>query len=175
MELINLPSDMYTVNDLVAIYCNKLSPDSFLVGQILSSDTDCLLLSLISPDASADGWCLCFAKCLFRIEENSQYLRSIKKDFSPVDTSRFKSQPWDNFLTHAEEHKFVTQIKGFSGRRIMVGIPIDHSDNAVAIQRVYLDGSQGKVFHIKRNRIALMVCNSNTEQELQAAFQEGGT
>lgn len=173
MELIHLPSDVYTANDLVAIYCNKQSTDRFLVGQILSSDADCLLLSLVSPDASVDGLCFCFAKCLYRIEKDSQYLCDIKKDFNPIDTLRFNGNLWDDFLAHAEKHKFVTQFKGFSGRRIMFGIPIGHSDNEVTIQRVCSDGTQGKILHINRNKIALMVCNSNSELELQAAFQEG--
>lgn len=172
MEPMYLPFEMLNSKDLIAIYCNKQSTDKFLVGQILTSDSEHLLLSLISPDSSVDGLCLCSAKIIFRIEQDSQYLHDIKKSLCSITTQHSESNPWDTFLVYAEEHEFVTQIKGFSGKRIMFGIPVGHSKDMIAIHRVYSDGTPGKVFRINRDKIALLVCNSNTEQKLQAALQK---
>lgn len=166
----HLPSEVLNAKDLIAIYCNKQSTERFLVGQILTFDSEYLLLSLISPDAGADGLCLCSAKFIFRIEQDSQYLQDMKKRLCSITAQHSESNPWDAFLAYAEEHKFVTQIKGFSGKRIMFGIPVGHSNDTVAIHRVYSDGIHGKVFRVNRDKIALLVCDSNTEQELQASL-----
>ena len=172
MEPMYLPSEMLNSKDLIAIYCNKQSTENFLVGQILTSDSEHLLLSLISPDSCVDGLCLCSAKIIFRIEQDSQYLRDMKKSLCSITTQHSESNPWDAILVYAEEHKFVTQIKGFSGKRIMFGIPVGHSKDMVAIHQVYSNGTQGKVLRINRDKIALLVCNSNTEQELQVVLQK---
>lgn len=173
MEPMYLPSEVLDSRDLIAFYCNKQSTENFLVGQVLTSDSEYLLFSLISPDSSVDGLCFCSVKIIFRIEQDSQYLRDMKKSLCSITTQLSESNPWDAFLVYAEEHKFVTQIKGFSGGRIMFGIPVGHSKDMITIHQVYSDGTLGKVRQINRNRIALLVCNSNTEQELQVAFQKG--
>lgn len=172
MELMHLPPEMLNTKDLIAIYCNKQASDKFLVGQILTFNSEFLLLSLISPDAGVDGFCLCSAKFIFRIEQDSQYLQNLKRRLCSITAPNFESNPWDSFLAYAEEHRFVTQIKGFSGKRIMFGIPVGHSKDTVAIHRVYSDGTRGKVSRMSRDKIALLVCNSNTEQELQATIQK---
>ena len=172
MEPMYLPSEILNSKDLIAIYCNKQSTESFLVGQISTSDSEYLLFSLMSPDSSVDGLCLCSSKNIFRREQDSQYLRDMKKSLCSITTQHSESNPWDAFLVYAEEHKFVTQIVGFSGKRIMFGIPVGHSKDMVAIHRVYSDGTQGKVLRIIRDKIAMLVCNSNTEQELQVALQK---
>lgn len=173
MESMYFPSELLNSKDLIAIYCNKQSTDNFLVGQILTSDSQDLLLSLISPDSCVDGFCLCSVKSIFRIEQDSQYLRDMKTSLCSITPHRFESNPWDAILEYAEEHKFVIQIKGFSGKRIILGIPVRHSKDMVAIHRVYSDGTQGNILRINRDKIALLVCNSNTEQELQGTLQKG--
>ena len=173
MERMNLPFEMLNDEDLVAIYCNQQATENFLVGVILTYDSDWVLLSLISPDAVMDGLCLCSAEIIFRMEQDSRYLNNMKKFCHATTTQGFEGNPWDGFLAYAEEHQFVTQIKGFSGRRIMFGIPIEHSKDSASVHRVHSDGTQGKVVQINQDKIALLVCNSDTERELQAALKKG--
>lgn len=172
MELTHLLSKLLNDKDLVAIYCNQQSTENFLVGQIQAYDSDCLLLSLISPELNTDGLCLCSAKFIFRIEQDSQYLIDMKKNLCLTTPQHSKGIPWDDFLVYAEEHKFVTQLKVFSRKRIMFGIPVGHSNDTVVLRRVYLDGTLGQIFRISRDKIALLVCNSDTEQELQVSLQK---
>lgn len=174
MELMQLPSELLNTKNIIAIYCNKQSTENFLVGQILTYDSHCLLVSLISPDANEDGLCLFTGKFIFRIEQDSQYLHDMTKNLCLITPQHSESDPWEDFWVYAEEHKLITQVKGFSGRRIMFGVPVRHSKDMVAIHRVNSDGTQGSILQINRDKIALLVCNSNTERELQVAFQKRG-
>lgn len=172
MELMDLPSEMLKAKDLIAIYCNKQSTDSFLVGRILASDPGYLLLFLLSPDSRVDGLCLCSTKIIFCIEQSSQYLHAMNQSLCSTNIQLSESSPWDGFLVYAEECRFVIQIKYFSRKRSMFGIPVGHSNSMVSIHRVHSDGTYGKVLQIDRDKIEMLVCNSSTEQELQLALQK---
>ena len=173
MELNQLPSKILNSKKLIAIYCNKRATDKFLVGQILNRTNDCLLLSLISPNFDEDGICLCSKGFVFRIEQDSQYLLKIKKPPFMVP-QHLGGDPWDDFWIYAEEHKYVTQIKNFSGKRVLFGVPIEHSTNTVTIRRVTANGAWGNTRKINREKIALLVCNSETEAQRQLALQKRG-
>lgn len=166
-------SEILKYKDWIAIYFNRKKTDKFLAGELLTFDSDSLVLSLFAPDASADGVCFCSAKFLFRIEQDTQYMLALKKKIALWSTPHLEGDPWKAFLKYAEANQFVTQVKGFSGKRLMFGVPLAHSQNTVTFRRVYADGTLGKALRINRNRIAMLVCNSDTERPLQTATKKG--
>lgn len=157
--------------DLVAVYCNTQATENFLVGNILALDAEYLVLSLLSPEMSEDGICLCATKAIYRIEQNSRYLLDLKKKAGPIRNLHLGGDPWNNFWEYVQENKLVAQVKGFPGKRILFGISVGHTDEAVAMRRVCLDCVHEKTTRVTRNRIALVVCNSDTERELQSSIQ----
>lgn len=172
MEMMDLHADFFRSKDLIAIYCNQVFPNNFLVGNILSSNDDCLLLSLIDPDSNYDGLCLCSTKYIFRIEKNSQYLQKLEKNYSFLGNQHYENDPWDMFLEYAEKQKHIIQVKGLTGKRIMFGMPISHSTDMFIVKRIHLDATWGHVFRIRRDKVSLLVCNSESEQELELALQK---
>lgn len=174
MEPMYLPSEVLDSKDLIAIYCNKQSTENFLVGQILTSDSEHLLLSLISPDSSPDELCLCSRKIIFRIEQDSQYLRDIKRSLCSITTQCSGNNPWDAFLVYAEEHGLALQVKRLLGKPSVLGTPVRHSNDMVAISHVRSDGSQARVSRIKRDEIAQIVCNLSTEPEVPEVLPSKG-
>lgn len=157
--------------ELLAVYCNKQSTERFIVGQLLHCDFDCLVISLLSPDATSDGICFISAEYTFRIEQESKYLRKLKETMPSIDMPFSGKDSWDGFLSCAEIYKYVTCFSDFNGKRIMFGVPIRHSDDIVVVQRVHLDGTLGRTYQIRRKRIAFMEYNSHTEQALQSRLQ----
>ena len=171
MNFMHLPSETLNYKDLIAVYCNIQSPDKFLVGKVQISDADYLVLSLLSPDSQEDGLCLCSADFIFRIEKDSQYLLSLNTDICSASTPYLYGNAWDAFLSYAEEHKLVMQVKGYSGKRIMFGIPVDHSNDIVTVHRICSDGTKNRFFRINRKKIAMLVCDSSDEQEMNATLK----
>lgn len=173
MELIHIPPETIRSNELIAVYCNKQSTESFLVGQVLMSDSNSLLLSLISPDLNFDGLCLCMAESFFRIETDSQYLLNMKKDLCSTTNQYTEGDPWDVFLRYVEAHRLRIRIKGLSGRKIGFGIPVAHSQDFVEIERVSSNDVLSKTLRLKRNKIALLEYTSDIETQLPVPLQEG--
>ena len=173
MDLEQLFTELANCSDLAAVYCNKKSPESFLVGQVISSNRGFALIALIDPDAKDDGWCLCSHKSFFCIDINTPYINCLKDRISCERKQRLLGDLWHEFLLYVEEHQLVVQAVGFSGKRIMLGIPIGHSEEGVSFQRVHLDGSYGRVYCLDKKKIALLLCNSNTEKEVQMKLKKG--
>ena len=161
----HLPSDNLQITNLIAVYCNQNNTEKFLVGEIQDLNSEYLLLSLISPDASADGLCLCSANAIYRIELDSQYLRRLGRHTSLTTNQHSGNDPWEEFWTFTERKKLLTKITGFSGKQIICGIPVSHTKETVLIQKVHPNTTEGKHFNIRRKKVALAACESTYQCE----------
>ena len=156
---------------LISVYGNQNDTASFRVGWPLSHDREGMVLSLVSPDADYDGLRCCAAAGIYRVELDSQYLRELEAAATHQERRRLAGDPWEGFLNYAEENKRVTQIRDFSGKRLLFGVPVAHTGDTLRILRISADGTPGKVSSVKRGRILWMVCESDTETDRQSKLQ----
>ncbi len=169
-----LNAETSSTGDWIAVYCNKKETDSFLVGQLWAYDPHGLALSLVSPELNNDGLCFISAEYVFRVELDSLYLVGLKDKLSAPRTQWTATDPWDGFLTYAEEHKLITQMKDLSGKRIMFGIPAKHTNDELEICRVNRDGTSRNTSRIKRGRVGLMAVDSDTERDIETKMCKRG-
>ena len=172
MELTLIPSDAFENNDLVAVYCNQQATDRFLVGRMVMLGNDALLLCLISPDMEFDGLCLCMSHSIFRIEQNSQYLKRMNKLFIPYVTEHFAEQPWDYFLRIAEKGNMTIHILDRFGKKV-VGVPIKHTMGTVNIRCKHSNGPLTYVMQMKRHDVSLMEINPDSKWNAQILKGKG--
>lgn len=172
----NLADFTYTTFDshLLAIYRRGGAGDSFLVGKLLRSNSDSQLFALVGTDGSPDGFCLCAAAYIYRVELGSRYLQSLEKHAHPPVAAYAGADLWEEILADAEKRQLVMQAEDFAGKRILFGIPKSHTDTAVTMQRVRRDGSLGKTVRIQRSRIGLLAWDSETERALQETIKKRG-
>ena len=173
MNLAFLPSSVLNNQVLIAVYWNKQSTEHFLVGSLLSYDANGLVLSLVSQDLNRDGMCYCLAPNIYRIEINSQYLLDIRNTNDLNDIRTLANNPWDLFLEYAEKHKRVIEILDCSGTQIMVGVPIEHDSRSVLLDRTMMCDSSGFVEKVNRDKVALLVFDSNSNKNCPCAFSVG--
>ena len=87
-----------------AFYFNMKKPDTFLVGSAVHWEQEGhVLVKLLDPTGQADGWFLFSPAFLYRMEQNTCYLRQLSQiDSQHEDLAEGKSN-WDTLLHHAKE------------------------------------------------------------------------
>lgn len=164
-------NEFYGGQKMVSVYCNKQNTERFFVGSVVSSNSECLLMSLVAPQSHYDGLCFCTASSIYRIELQSQYLDIILRNRCPLPKLFSPKDPWDIFFEYAESNKLVVQVKRASRKRSIFGISMQHNNSTIILQRILLDGSTEKVYHLNRKDIDTLICESGTELEVQRKYQ----
>ena len=64
---------------LYAFYLRESYPSHFFVGEMIQRDwNNEILIKLIAPDGTLDGFLLFSLACAYRIEKDSMYLRALE-------------------------------------------------------------------------------------------------
>ena len=84
---------------MIAFYVNKNDPEKFAVGKILLVGESDILAILYDIDASPETICYCSVDAIYRIEQDSLYLRKLQKEQrTECVIPDFGANPWDSFF-----------------------------------------------------------------------------
>ena len=156
-----------------AFYFNMKKPDTFLVGSVVHWEQEGhVLVKLLDPTGQADGWFLFSPAFLYRMEQNTCYLRQLPQiDSQHEDLAEGKSN-WDTLLHHAKERGEGVQILNRSGKRLISGLVTHYTDRAVVVQSIGRDGVVGSVRSIYKSRIGCLFCGTESEQKRMRRYWE---
>ena len=156
-----------------AFYFNMKKPDTFLVGSVVHWEQEGhVLVKLLDPTGQADGWFLFSPAFLYRMEQNTCYLRQLPQiDSQHEDLAEGKSN-WDTLLHHAKERGEGVQILNRSGKRLISGLVTHYTDRAVVVQSIGRDGVVGSVRSIYKSRIGCLFCGTESELKRMRRYWE---
>lgn len=161
------------VGDKLALYAREANTEAFLVGSVIQYSLDgALLLQLIGPDGTPDGFLAGSIREFYRIEMDSIYLRGLEAP--PIQwTPRGEEQALDALLGYAKQTQKAVQLCGLSVRKLASGMVLDHTGKRVTVQTLHRDGSPGRIVTFRKQSIRYLFCGTDTEAALLRAYQEG--
>lgn len=157
-----------------AFYLRKKEPSRFLVGQVLQQDDRKeLLLRLIAPDGTADGFLLFPIACAYRIEQDSQYLHPLEQTATQHDAMlQPEETAWNTLLSYAKEQRVAVQLRDREWKRLSSGFVTNFTAHNIVVQRIRKNGEIGQSRSYGKNRVAFLFCGSESEVSLMHQYQE---
>lgn len=123
---------------IVAVYCDDLNRDAFLLGYLLDLDESDLLLNLLSPGGEEDGFAVVAGDTIFSVSEDRPYsakilklahLKGQKKRTIPSA----EGTPLFDLLAYAQSHQTLVM---FNRNVNFTGFVESYTDTAVTLLQV---------------------------------------
>ncbi len=161
---------------LVSIYTDRNETDSFLVGFVLASSEQFILIQSVSSDGLNDGLELCETKEIYRVDINGKYESKIMKLWKNANQEVVYKVPQDitlaSFAAYTQENNYMVSIETCNSElHDSFGLVENVAEDHIVIKGYDKYGAEDGLNYIKFDCITRFSCDGIYERNIQAIIQ----
>lgn len=148
--------DAMESSKLIALYVNKEDSEEFIVGKVALVGERDILAVLYDTKNMPEALCYCVVDAIYRIEQDSLYLRHIQ-EYQHIEFafSEFEGPPWDSFFQMQSRYVNYALCHLKSGE-LFEGKVIQHSQYAVVLSQTKNNKMSQCVTSFDRSEVAML-------------------